>query len=107
MKTPEKLAEEYANNRCGNWEECPRDNEWEEAKRGFVAGYAYAMDQWISVKDRLPGECAGLLIVYHASLKEIGTSYYDEDVWCSSPWPMTSDGITHWMLLPQPPKEEG
>lgn len=64
------------------------------------------LNNWISVKDRLPGECAGLLIVYHASLKEIGTSYYDEDMWCSSPWPMTSEGVTHWMPLPAAPKEE-
>lgn len=61
---------------------------------------------WISVKDRMPGECAGLLIVYHAYLKEIGTSYYDDDMWCSSPWPINSEGITHWMPLPEPPKEE-
>lgn len=38
-KTPEQLAEEYADDRCGNWEECERDNEWEEAKRGFIAGH--------------------------------------------------------------------
>jgi hypothetical protein len=47
-KTPEELAEEYANNRCGNWEECERDNEWEEAKRGFVAGYKAAKDQLLA-----------------------------------------------------------
>lgn len=39
MKTPEEMAEEYADDRCGNWQECERDNEWEEAKRGFLAGF--------------------------------------------------------------------
>ena len=62
---------------------------------------------WISVKDRLPEEQSGLLIVYHSYLKEVGTSYYDDDMWCSSPWPITSDEyITHWMPLPKPPEDK-
>jgi hypothetical protein len=99
IKSPEELAEEYA-------DLCVTDACYPASKAGFLAGYQAASPQWISVKDRLPGECAGLLIVYHASLKEIGTSYYDEDMWCSNPWPITSDGITHWMPLPNPPTED-
>lgn len=63
------------------------------------------LNNWISVKDRLPEEGSGLLIVYHAYLKEIGTSYYDDNMWCSSPWPMMSEGVTHWMPLPKPPND--
>lgn len=45
-KTPEEMAEEYANDRCGTWEECENDNEWEEAKRGFLAGYKAAEEKY-------------------------------------------------------------
>jgi hypothetical protein len=103
MKTPEQMAFDW-------WADYSKEkdlNKWDtvDPTVGFLAGYQAAAPQWISVKERLPEEGSGLLIVYHSYLKEVGTSYYDDDMWCSSPWPITCEHITHWMPLPQPPKD--
>lgn len=57
---------------------------------------------WISVKDRLPGDGSGLLIVYNYYLNEVATAYYDGDMWCTT----GGEYISHWMPLPAAPKEE-
>lgn len=117
MKTPEQMAEEYADDRCGNWEECENDNEWEEAKRGFLAGYKAAqeqvadvskvMPQWISVKERLPEDGQVVLVIMPKGTVTLGgihkktqtwDVFLDMAIWTAEP--------THWMLLPEPPKEE-
>ena len=58
---------------------------------------------WISVNDRLP-ECGDNYII----LKDDGVSPYTFAIaWFDRTWdfPNASE-ITHWMPLPQPPKEE-
>jgi hypothetical protein len=62
------------------------------------------MPEWISVKDRLP-EANSHVLVYPARGKEYQVwffaangAWYDECGWCAR-------GITHWMPLPEPPKE--
>ena len=111
MKTPEELAEEYVHAWWGPRE----DNMTLATRQSFLAGYQAgrsnseavqaAAPQWISVKDRLPEAGSGLLMVYQSSLKELGASYYDDAMWCSSLWPIVSKHITHWMPLPKPPEE--
>jgi hypothetical protein len=58
---------------------------------------------WISVKDRLP-ECGENYLV----LKDDGISPYQlAIVWFDRTWDVSNaDEITHWMPLPEPPKEE-
>lgn len=66
------------------------------------------MNKWISVKERLPGKCADILMWrkrwkiaeagsfrngYFWVYDEIGDSY-------------TADDITHWMPLPLPPEKD-
>ena len=57
-----------------------------------------ASNEWISVKDRLPDE-SGLVIGYDI-VWGVGCFYYHTDMQTS-----TWQQITHWMPLPQPPKE--
>lgn len=54
--------------------------------------------KWISVKERLPEE-SGPVLAYETSLGVIA-AYYHADM-ISSAW----QSITHWMPLPEPPKE--
>lgn len=67
-----------------------------------------AQPKWISTKDRLPEEPGGILIcafgsiVTFATLKENGvlvTKNYDV-------WNINDSCVTHWMPLPEPPKED-
>lgn len=71
---------------------------------------------WISVKDRLPKEtqdCAsGVKIKSHSELcivaieTEESTFYVQTDITVCGKWYNYGNRITHWMPLPEPPKEE-
>lgn len=52
------------------------------------------IQEWVSVKDRLPTESCTYLVA--CSDGRVGWSFYN------STFP---DRVTHWMPLPQPPKE--
>lgn len=54
--------------------------------------------RWISVKDRLP-ELFTQVLVYDAFEKNITLGLYGNGDW------LFSKHITHWMPLPDPPKE--
>jgi len=127
-KTPEEMAEEYAN----STDSCDVDQEYAFAYKGFLAGYKAAQDQvadaskvmnspnnsdgWISVKERLP---------VFRQYNQNDESGYTEDVLMCFVWGRIRinnfekvDGIvttghgnnlnevTHWMPLPEAPKEE-
>lgn len=80
------------------------------------------MGEWISVKDRLPENDGEYLVytesgdIFNAQFDsccgengEFGAwhSYYDGHTlgFLDADW-MPYDGITHWMPLPEPPKED-
>lgn len=58
--------------------------------------------EWISVKDRLPKNGKYLVLSGFTTDYEVGitTSYYENGEWGIG-------SLTHWMPLPEPPKEEG
>ncbi len=68
------------------------------------------MSEWISVDDRMPDDvqsCESLLVYCaYPACKEADVAYLDSDyIWCSEdshkPIP-----VTHWMPLPEPPKDK-
>lgn len=104
MKTPEEMAEEYA-----DANECLPSREWGSAYGGFLAGYN-AAQQWISVKERLPKINEWVLIDGPAICKRINPPSSN---WKGSyAWETDHDSfysphdVTHWMPLPGAPKEE-
>jgi hypothetical protein len=117
MKTPEELAEEYAFNIFGERYESLDSEEqfvYAQAVDAYVAAYKAAQDQladadkvmpqWISVEDRMPEPDTCVLI------------RQDDTIWVSGfcnalkMWGHYENGETcaptHWMPLPEPPKEE-
>ncbi len=71
--------------------------------------------QWISVKDRLPGDCESVL-VYCAEMT-ITSAFLIFEVkgspicwqvndWDESDGSIRFDDVTHWMPLPEAPKDE-
>lgn len=111
MKTPEQMAEEYAN----STDSCDVDQEYAFAYKGFLAGYQAAMnspkklDSWISVKERLP-ETNELCIV-NTEWRGIVPATYGNESWIFDEGQGWSEKAlsyaSHWMPLPAAPKEEG
>ena len=72
--------------------------------------------QWISVEKRLPDFEGAVLCMCKSHIRKGGKEiryqtimYFDEDVqWFSDVNDIfaTKDAVTHWMPLPEPPKEE-
>ena len=64
--------------------------------------------EWISVKDKLPKE-TGRYWCHVKEVNDLGESSYQWNV-CYNEWekafhPDNNDKVTHWMPLPEPPKE--
>ena len=61
---------------------------------------------WISVKERLPERSGKYLIVAvdHGKIKHVTTSMFGKFFYMTGR--MTHWKVTHWMPLPEPPKEE-
>lgn len=77
----------------------------EVAGDAFEAGVEWAdgHPRWISVEDELP-EKGEVVFITDGELTDTGFYDYD-DAW--QPYMQWLGDITHWMPLPQPPKEGG
>lgn len=102
-KEPRVLAEAYADERCGKWEDCENENEWEEAKRGFMAGYESASQQWTSVLVSLPESSDSYILVTQEfrGHKQVEYAKFKNGAWYVS----GTGEVTHWMPLPKPPED--
>ncbi len=69
------------------------------------------MTKWISVKDELP-PIDQKVIVWDSEFPDMDSmrmGYYDQDYEASTGWRCNEYmdlTVTHWMSLPQPPKED-
>lgn len=66
------------------------------------------MNEWISVKDRMPeshyGESDNVLVIDEIGIRKI--LYFDGGCWCYPTGETYGRNVTHWMPLPELPKEE-
>ena len=74
-----------------------------EGQAEYLIANGVTVQEWISVKDRLPEKdeiviiCTDKNFIYAGEL--IGDTWFlDNDSWTAT--------VTHWMPLPQPPKGE-
>lgn len=106
-KTPQQLAKEY-----GDYFMPGEDNRAYTSvikEIAFLAGYK-AAQQWISVKDRLPDIYQRVLILIRGRIfissieEEYGDEYpYGVIRFWDGDWDWPE--VTHWMPLPEPPKQ--
>ena len=106
----EKMAKLYAN------EECTGNAMYGEGlHEGYLAGYKTAAPQWISVKDRLPENMQ--TVIYRLSVPTVKgpTWKIDYGEWDANEQSFFGEffdyrdlqwDVTHWMPLPELPKEE-
>lgn len=63
------------------------------------------IQKWISLAERLPDIDVDVL-VYDAATGHMYTAAFDGVHWhLAAGWLLDSDDFTHWMPLPEPPKE--
>lgn len=62
------------------------------------------VNQWISVKDRLPDEGASVLICTNEGIRSVSARYGNR-FFITIVEAFTVDTVTHWMPLPEPPKD--
>lgn len=115
-KTPEEMALEYIKDVETARNPSVTATAFPQMQRCFLAGYK-AAQQWISAKERLP-EPNTLVVILHED--EMNLNYRKPPVYFGKHdgkyWLETLDHsdvawqgpccITHWMPLPEPPKEE-
>lgn len=65
-----------------------------------------APTKWISVEDGLPEEAERVLVRLSGDKPPIGEPRMDTDRVVDGRWVRWFDLVTHWMPLPEPPKEE-
>ena len=58
--------------------------------------------EWVSVKERLPTESKNYLVYTNYGTIMVLHFYHKKKKWISG-----DEYVTHWMPLPEPPKEEG
>ena len=71
------------------------------------------VDRWISVKDRLPDKSCECLGVVDGEVTEVSYAPKQKGLICvwsmcdaGGSKPLPDDAVTHWMPLPEPPKED-
>ena len=87
---------------------CTREYVKNEKVASHLIAHGVTVQEWISVKDRLPAEKVNCIVHYkHAYCENddywaIGICFYDGKKF-QIDWAYK---VTHWMPLPQPPKGE-
>ena len=104
MDVREKLVELMQNVRS-------RSSAWDTNKdvADYLIAHGVTVQEWISVKDRLPEDSTYVLarlsggVIYQALCLTKGSKQ-----WYAANLErfVNKDTVTHWMLLPQPPKGE-
>jgi hypothetical protein len=78
----------------------------EEAfKHGYEKGYEAGKPKWIPVTERLP-EAGKCVLIYSEKGKVAEGQYTVTQDWAQFRWSATKVKVTHWMPLPEAPKEE-
>ena len=102
MDVREKLVEIIQNSVGG----CTRH--WAEVIADGLIAHGVTMQEWISVKDRLPEQGQQVLIYSRYDFCEVALYIGIPGKWRVT-WNhdmLDADSVTHWMPLPQPPKGE-
>lgn len=80
-------------------------SEREELADGLIAN-GVTVQEWISVKDRMPGDFTFVLVVAENCKRVVAVALYVDYKFYTPEAENTQIYVTHWMPLPEPPKGE-
>ena len=87
---------------------CNSTHDFEHTCADHLIANDVIVPQWISVKDRLPNEDTRVLVYLNIKKLDANTyTYFDTDRLLNRKWVRWNSYVTHWMLLPEPPKAKG
>lgn len=68
----------------------------------------FAEPKWIQVTEQMPAEYVSVLayIPSEAPLPQVKEAYFANGCWVTRMWIYREHEITHWMPMPEPPKED-
>lgn len=68
----------------------------------------FAEPQWIPTHKQMPQEYVSVLVCIpsDAPLPQVKEAYFANGCWASKMWIYREHEVTHWMPLPEPPKED-
>ena len=97
---------------CKDLETLPCCDTYEGQADHLIAN-GVTVNEWISVEEKLPDTDDNVLVICNGEYKNIrfinayDLAAYDsdEDEWILDSYPEAVVTVTHWMPLPQPPKE--
>ena len=74
-----------------------------------IEGLRAQLPRWIPVTERLPDDPVKKVLIFvphtHGNIVDVGR-YLGADGWVLEGWYLTQTSVTHWMPLPEPPKED-
>ena len=73
-------------------------------KHGYEKGYEAGKPKWIPVSERLP-EKHERVIVCDVREDFRDAWEFEGEGWFNGLWTLEKEEVTHWMPLPEPPKE--
>ena len=123
IDTPEGSYTYHYENKFWDMFDCidlPRGKHWDGHTEADAETRLMSLEperQWISVKDRMPTSMINRVLVWleHEDLVGyIGFGHYEkykgQEIWFdlehNEPFSIRGYTVTHWMLMPEPPKED-
>ena len=100
MDVREKLFTLFQDCNNPSWKWFPNNAEMMKLIE-YLISHGVTVQEWISVKDRLPEDSANVLVCHK-------NGFVTTNAWLGAHWWFKNERnpITHWMPLPQPPKGE-
>ena len=101
-KTPEELANEYELSLLET--QILFLEERMRVRDAYLSGYKTATPQWISVKVEYPPKDA--MVLFYSQKEGVSEGFWDNDRWYLAVGTIAilPSLVTHWMPLPDPPK---
>lgn len=86
----------------------PETGSFTEWLTDYLIANGVTVQNWIPVTERLPEEFVSVLVYIpsYTPMPTVREAYHVDDCWATKIVIFHDDDVTHWMPLPEPPKEE-
>lgn len=78
-----------------------------ENQARYIESLGVTVQQWIPVTERMPIDFVSVLVHIPSDkpMQTVREAYHAGGIWIGRVWKYNDSDVTHWMPLPEPPKE--